>query len=296
LDFALWKTSKEGEPSWDSPWGKGRPGWHIECSVMSRKFLKTDTLDIHAGGRDLIFPHHENEIAQAEALTGKRFAKYWIHHGLLTINGQKMSKSLGNFVTIRGFMDTYGDADILKLFFLSAHYSHPIDYTTENIKEAERNKERFKILFHNADLIKKRYMTKERKLADFINQKKQKFLDAMDDDFNTARALGVLHELRSETNEFIDIHKDTKGYAEIVNEAVSTIKELGQDVLGIFLDTADSPLLDSEKKLINEREVARANKDFRRSDELREELRKLGIIVEDTKDGQEWRRSLKANS
>ncbi|MBU1871219.1 MAG: cysteine--tRNA ligase, partial [Candidatus Omnitrophica bacterium] len=151
LDFALWKLSKPDEPSWDSPWGKGRPGWHIECSVMSQKFLDTDTLDIHAGGRDLIFPHHENEIAQSETRTGKPFAKAWIHHGLLTINGQKMAKSLGNFVTIKDFIDKYHDADILKLFFLSAHYSNHIDYNEDKIEESKKQKKSFNKFFHEAN-------------------------------------------------------------------------------------------------------------------------------------------------
>ena len=135
LDFALWKISKSDEPSWDSPWGKGRPGWHIECSVMSQKYLKTDTLDIHGGGRDLVFPHHENEAAQSQAVSGKDFARYWIHHGLLTIDNHKMAKSLGNFITIKSFIDEYKDANILKLFFLSAHYSHTIDYNQDKIRE-----------------------------------------------------------------------------------------------------------------------------------------------------------------
>ena len=190
LDFALWKASKEGEPSWESPWGRGRPGWHIECSVMSQKFLKTDTLDIHAGGRDLVFPHHENELAQAEACTGKPFAKYWIHHWLLTINGQKMAKSLGNFITIKDFINKYKNSDLLKLFFLSAHYSHPIDYNEEKIEEAKKQKESLDGFFNTIYILHRGeaepiISDKDRnKIYSIFN----KFEEAMDNDFNTAQA------------------------------------------------------------------------------------------------------------
>jgi cysteinyl-tRNA synthetase len=198
LDFALWKASKEGEPSWESPWGRGRPGWHIECSVMSQKFLKTDTLDIHAGGRDLVFPHHENELAQAEACTGKPFAKYWIHHGLLTINGQKMAKSLGNFITIKDFINKYKNSDLLKLFFLSAHYSHPIDYNEEKIEEAKKQKESLDGFFNTIYILHRGeaepiISDKDRNKIDSIFNK---FEEAMDNDFNTAQALSHLFELR----------------------------------------------------------------------------------------------------
>src|SRR3989338_6258335 len=202
LDFALSKKSKENEPYWESPWGFGRPGWHIECSVMSQKLLKTDTLDIHAGGRDLIFPHHENEIAQAEALTGKPFAKYWIHHGLLTINGQKMAKSLGNFVTIKDFMEKYKDADILKLFFLSAHYAHPIDYSDKKIEETKEALGRIHILKNK--LEKKIHSRQSIVHSKDIEKIKEKFLTAMDDDFNTSQALACLFDLVNLTNKNID--------------------------------------------------------------------------------------------
>jgi cysteinyl-tRNA synthetase len=200
LDFALWKKSKPEEPYWDSPWGRGRPGWHIECSVMSQKFLKTDTLDIHAGGRDLIFPHHENEIAQVEALTGKPFAKYWIHHGLLTINGQKMAKSLGNFVTIKDFIAKHKDADLLKLFFLSAHYSHPIDYTEEKIEEAKQALERITILLTKTE---QGVAGKRNNAFKGIEELKNKFIEAMDDDFNTPQALAAIFVLCQEYNKRI---------------------------------------------------------------------------------------------
>jgi len=205
LDFALWKKSKEGEPKWNSPWGEGRPGWHIECSVMSQKFLKADTLDIHAGGRDLIFPHHENEIAQSEALTGKQFAKYWIHHGLLTINGQKMAKSLGNFITVKDFIAQYKDVDILKLFFLSAHYSQPIDFNIEKIEECRKQRKSFDDFFEKTYLI-----TEGKSLPAFAKQDKNKIdiicdklQQSMDDDFNMPQTLGYLFEIRDLAASFI---------------------------------------------------------------------------------------------
>jgi len=289
LDFALWKKSKPNEPSWESPWGKGRPGWHIECSVMSQKFLKTDTLDIHAGGRDLIFPHHENEIAQAETLTGKPFAKYWIHHGLLTINGQKMAKSLGNFVTIKDFMDKYKDADILKLFFLSAHYSHPIDYNSEKIEEAKQALERISILMGKIEKFKdKKSGNKSIKDLEAI---KNKFIQAMDDDFNMPEGLACIFGLVSATNKNID---DT--------EFVATARDLLFEFAGIFgldlkkrIDSSNLPTsvtVFNIEELIEKRNKARKNGDFKESDSIRKELEEKGIILEDTKEGTVWRRKL----
>jgi len=288
LDFALWKKSKENEPAWDSPWGKGRPGWHIECSVMSQKFLKTDTLDIHAGGRDLIFPHHENETAQAEALTGKPFAKYWIHHGLLTINGQKMAKSLGNFVTIKDFLSRYRDADLLKLFFLSAHYSHPIDYNDDKIEEAAQALERILILMQKIDRKipgeAARPCGKEfRQIEDIKN----KFIDAMDDDFNTPQGLACIFELVNLTNKNID------NLAFIVCAKESLVELLG--LLGISLKPGHEPaeITDIEiDEMIAARERARKNKDFALSDKIRKDLEKKGVILEDTKEGTVWRKKL----
>lgn len=204
LDFALWKKSKEGEPVWDSPWGGGRPGWHIECSCMSMKHLKTETLDIHAGGRDLIFPHHENELAQSEGLTGKKFAKYWIHHGLLTINGQKMSKSLGNFITIKDAVSKYG-LDTLKLFFLFSHYASAIDFNEEKIQDAKKALDKFDILFWKAyGIIKDKSLYQTTKAVDFVDKAKADFAEAMDDDFNTPKALAVLFDFISDTHKYID--------------------------------------------------------------------------------------------
>jgi len=289
LDFALWKISKEGEPSWDSPWGEGRPGWHIECSVMSEKYLKTEMLDIHAGGRDLIFPHHENEIAQSEAKTGKQFAKYWIHHGLLTINSQKMSKSLGNFITIKDFMNKYKDADLLKLFFLSAHYSSPIDYSDKEIGEAKKKLERISILLGiiQEKLKNLQYQPKSCENSQ-IKSIKEEFIAAMDDDFNTPKALAAIFELVSVTNKNID----DLGF---INNAGITLDEL-LGILGISLENmlARHSFLEKEiVALILEREKARKEKNYALSDEVRKKLEENGIILEDTKDGKTiWRRKL----
>ncbi|MCX7662080.1 MAG: cysteine--tRNA ligase, partial [Candidatus Omnitrophica bacterium] len=181
LDFALWKICSEDEPGWTSPWGRGRPGWHIECSVMSLKYLKTETLDIHAGGRDLVFPHHENEIAQSQSLTGKPFSRYWLHHGLLTINQEKMAKSLGNFISIKDFFTQYRNLDILKIFFLGTHYSHPIDYTLEKIQEARRALERIVIFWERLNQADSETKVS---LIEPIERIKTRFISAMDDDFN----------------------------------------------------------------------------------------------------------------
>jgi len=280
LDFALWKLSKPGEPKWDSPWGKGRPGWHIECSVMSQKYLKTDTLDIHAGGRDLVFPHHENEIAQAEAKTNKQFAKYWIHHGLLTINGQKMAKSLGNFITIKDFAKKYLDIDLLKLFFLSTHYSHPIDYSEEKIEEVRKQKKSFKNFL---DKVNNWLLLKERTKKDFSNKDKtkidnicMKFQEAMDDDFNTPKALACLFELIDLGSAFVSSDKyDTFNY----------VKNKLEGFFRIFgLKIKSKKALNSEIiKLAKERNSAKKNKDFKKADAIREKIeRKTGFYVIDT--------------
>ena len=287
LDFALWKKSKENEPVWDSPWGRGRPGWHIECSVMSLKHLNCETLDIHAGGRDLIFPHHENEIAQSEALSGKPFAKYWIHHGLLTINGQKMAKSSGNFITVEETLKKYS-VDTIKMFFLSSHYGSPIDFSDDALKDAHKALDRFDILFWKAyEIIKdKDVKTKE---ADFIKKHKQGFMTAMDDDFNTPKALASLFELVSDTNKYIDQKKNTRDYINVIYSAVDTLEDLGKNIFGLFLKEAEKKLTEHEEHFLEERKKARAAKNFKRSDELRKLLKEKGIAVEDTKDGQVWR-------
>lgn len=287
LDFALWKASKAGEPQWDSPWGKGRPGWHIECSCMSMKHLQTQTLDIHAGGRDLIFPHHENEIAQSESLTGKTFARYWLHHGLLTMNGQKMSKSLGNFVTIPQALAKY-TADEIKIFFLFSHYASGIDFTDEKMLEARKALSKFDILFWKAaELLKDKDV--EPFQADFISTHKQEFLEAMDDDFNTPQALAALFNLISDTNKYIDENQKDSHYLGVIYHAVDVLENLGRQIFGLFLKEKERELTHDLKQLLEQRAAARRGKDFKRSDELRELLKSKGVAVEDSKSGQTWR-------
>ncbi|MBF0489434.1 MAG: cysteine--tRNA ligase [Candidatus Omnitrophica bacterium] len=287
LDFALWKSSKPGEPTWESPWGPGRPGWHIECSCMSMKHLQTQTLDIHAGGRDLIFPHHENEVAQSEAYTGKPFAKYWIHHGLLTINGQKMSKSLGNFITIKDALLKY-TPDEVKMFFLFSHYTSAIDFSEEKMLEARKALAKFDVLFwKSSELLKDQDV--EPFQADFITKHKQEFLDSMDDDFNTPKALAALFNLINDTNKYIDENKADSHYLGVIYHAVDILENLGRQVLGLFRQEKEQELTSELQGLIDERIAARAAKNFKRSDELRDLLKSKGIAVEDTKSGQTWR-------
>ena len=288
LDFALWKKSKEGEPSWESPWGPGRPGWHIECSCMSMKYLNSETLDIHAGGRDLIFPHHENEIAQSEALTGKLFAKYWIHHGLVTINSQKMAKSLGNFITVEDALKKY-PVDELKLLFLSSHYASAIDYTESKMEEMHKALQKFDILFWKAYEIIKEKKVYDSRQVDFIEKNKANFLKAMDDDFNTPQALAAIFDLVNDTNKFIDRGQREDGYVDVIFHAVDTIENLARNIFGLFTKEKEQNLSSELEELLEERKQSRINKNFKRSDELRDILKQKGVSVEDTKDGQTWR-------
>jgi len=288
LDFAVWKSSKEGEPFWESPWGKGRPGWHIECSVMSQKFLKTDTLDIHAGGRDLIFPHHENEIAQSQARTQKPFARYWIHHGLLTINGQKMSKSLGNFITIKDALKKY-NTETLKILYLQAHYSSPVDFSDERMNEAKSAANRFYIFFDKVDRIDQDLDQESSPTDDFkndIDKLEKEFIEAMDDDFNTPQALGKLFEIVNKANARLDKRPVDAVYAE------SVLKRLGA-ILGLFLEQkceVDEELASYVESKIKERNDARNAKDFDKADSIRKELEQKKIVLEDTKEGTTWRK------
>jgi len=287
LDFVLWKSSKVGEPTWDSPWGGGRPGWHIECSCMSMKHLHTHTLDIHAGGRDLIFPHHENEIAQSEALTGVTFAKYWIHHGLLTINGQKMSKSTGNFITIEQALSKYS-VDEIKMFFLFSHYASNIDFSEEKILEARKALNKFDVLFYRASgLIKGKNV--EPVQAGFVSKYKHEFMQAMDDDFNTSKALAALFSLINDTNTWIDQNTDDPNYLGVIYHAVDILENLARNIFGLFLQEKEKELPAELKALLEERVQARELKNFKRSDELRVMLKEKGVAVEDGKNGQTWR-------
>ncbi len=292
LDFALWKKSKEGEPSWDSPWGGGRPGWHIECSVMSQKYLKTDTLDIHGGGRDLIFPHHENEIAQAEALSAKPFANYWVHHGLLTINSQKMAKSLGNFVTIQEVLNKY-PTDILKMFYLQAHYTSSIDFSWEKMDEVKKAYERLVIL---KDKLEKNYGTvhidkKFQSGAGHTLPFKQQFIEAMDDDFNMPKALAVLFDMVNRCNKTIDSDIESKNF--ILKYALEIIKEMADIFcLDFFKEKLEEISQSQIKEKIKLRLEYKKNKNFEESDRIRKELEEKGIILEDTKETTTWRRKI----
>ncbi|MBL7081226.1 MAG: cysteine--tRNA ligase [Candidatus Omnitrophica bacterium] len=285
LDFALWKKSKPNEPEWPSPWREGRPGWHIECSIMAQKYLG-ETLDIHGGGRDLIFPHHENEIAQSEAITGKPFAKYWIHHGLLTINGQKMAKSLGNFVTIKDLVKRYNDPNILKMFFLSAHYTSPIDFTWEKMKEEKQALERIMILI---DKIDRKLTNSELQVADKnfkeIENIKNRFKEVMDDDFNMPQGLASIFDLVNIVNKDID-------NPDFIFAAKNLLFEL-TEIFGLDLKKRKAPLDDlaaSITPLIKERNEARKKHDFQKADKIRKDLEQKGILLEDTKAGTIWRR------
>ncbi len=290
LDFALWKKAKDNEPYWPSPWGGGRPGWHIECSVMSSDILG-DEFDIHGGGIDLIFPHHENEIAQSEG-AGKAFARYWMHNGLLTINGQKMAKSLGNFVTISDFLDRYKDPDILKMFFLSSHYRMPVDFTDEAVDAARSAVERFDIFFDAAESFIAE--NKPDSTADdkkFSGIPRVEFERAMDDDFNTARAMAALFDAVTAGNSMINSGElNLERKSAFLKELVSEIKTMAA-VLG--LNFAKKEISGSFKDIIESkmaaREEARKKKDYKLADKIREDIEKQGVILEDTKHGPKWR-------
>jgi len=297
LDFALWKKSKEGEPAWESPWGKGRPGWHIECSTMSMRYLRSETLDIHAGGRDLIFPHHENEIAQAEALTGQKFARYWMHHGLLTIDGHKMSKSLGNFITIQDALKKY-PANILKLFFLGAHYGSSMDFSFSALEKTKKGFEKIEEFLNKAEALKAKTVlsvSQEEPWKQDVHLKEEEFQAVLNDDFNTAQALAVLFELLNMGNKFLS---DPSGLRAALH-VKDVLVELGA-VLGLRLKSSSSirdvdaqriKILDPSRagldnseveRLITERKLARESKDFKKADEIRDYLKKNGIVLEDT--------------
>jgi len=297
LDFALWKKAKPNEPWWESPWGKGRPGWHLECSAMSMKYLG-ETLDIHGGGQDLIFPHHENEIAQSEAATDKPFARYWIHHGFVTVNQEKMSKSLGNFFTIREVLAKF-HPEALRLFFLSHHYRSPIDFSDIALKEATNALERVYLTLKRAqDRIGKVVKFEEQTLKDKPLYKQlaaleSKFKEAMDDDFNTALALAYLFSGIKAINVYLEEKKPEKT---LLAWAMWKIKALGK-ILGLYQSSPETFLtqgviLSKEEieSLINKRSEARKKKDWVTADTIREKLSQAGIILEDTPEGTTWRR------
>lgn len=287
LDFALWKAAKEGEIYWESPWGKGRPGWHIECSAMAKKYLG-DTIDIHAGGQDLAFPHHENEIAQSEALNGKTFARYWMHNGYININNEKMSKSLGNFVLVHDIIKQV-DPKLLRFFILSVHYRHPINFSDELLENAKNGFERIQTVYqnlhHRLETSSNLTTNDDQWLAE-IEKVQQEFRVQMDDDFNTANAITVLYGLVKQGNQYLTEKHTSKNVIKGFLETFDTLL----DVLGITL-TVDHELLDEEvEQLIQKREEARKARDFALADSIRDELKKQNIILEDTAQGLRWRR------
>jgi len=302
LDFALWKASKPGEPAWESPWGKGRPGWHLECSVMSQKYLG-ESFDIHGGGQDLIFPHHENEIAQSEAATGRPFVRYWLHNGFVNIRGEKMSKSLGNVLTIRQLTSSH-HPEVLRLFLLGRHYRSPIDYSEEALKEASRGLERLYGLYHLAEeslegdspSLAERWNPVLERIKDFPSR----FQEAMDDDFNTPQALSLLFELAREINRLKgkeprvprEVAEGVKGAILKVSEVLGLLSEEPRE----FFEASKRrrlqgvPLSEEEiERLIASRTEARRRKDWEKADQIRDYLASFGIILEDTPQGTIWR-------
>lgn len=284
-DFVLWKTKKEGEPSWTSPWGEGRPGWHIECSVMSMKYLG-ETIDIHAGGKDLIFPHHENEIAQTEAYTGKKFSNYWLHNGYINIDNQKMSKSLNNFFTVRDILKEY-EAEVVRFFMLSAHYRSPVNFSKELIESASNAlerlytaKENMEFLIDNNNAVE--MLDGEKNIIDELEKLTAKFIAAMEDDVNTADAISVIFELVK----MVNTEASENSSVEVVKRALVAFEEL-TSVLGVVIKEKGD--IDGEiEELIAQRQEARKNKDFALSDKIRDDLKARGIILEDTSQGVKW--------
>lgn len=289
LDFVLWKPKKEGEPYWEAPWCNGRPGWHIECSVMSKKYLGEE-IDIHAGGEDLIFPHHENEIAQSEAANGKPFAKYWMHNAFLNIDNKKMSKSAGNFFTVRDISEKY-DLQVLRFFMLSAHYRSPLNFSAELMEAAQNGYDRIVTSVSNLNYLlsnaSAETMSEEEKaLLKEAESFVFKFDEAMDDDFNTADALAAVFELVK----FINTNASAAGSKEFLQALKDEVLSLS-DICGLIVEKKEEMLDDDIEALIAERQAARKEKNFKRADEIRDELAKKGIILEDTREGVKWKRA-----
>jgi cysteinyl-tRNA synthetase len=321
LDFALWKKAKPNEPFWNSPWGKGRPGWHIECSTMSSKYLNLP-FDIHGGGMDLRFPHHENEIAQAEAATGKKFAKYWMHIGLLTVDGEKMSKSLGNIINIKDLLNSW-DAEVIRFFYAQAHYRSPPDFSEKGLKNAEKGLNRIyrlkekleKISKNSSEKIKINSLNNEEK--DYfknIEKFKEKFEKAMDDDFNTPEAIGITFNFINQSNKYLENNKNPK--PELCQYSLENLIKIGE-ILTLFQEkksskSKDETILSELKKILNQyqenikednieniinlilniREDARKSKDWETSDNIRDALKKIGYEIQDTDKGPVWRKNI----
>jgi cysteinyl-tRNA synthetase len=296
MDFALWKREKAGEPSWESPWGRGRPGWHIECSAMSMHFLG-ETLDIHGGGQDLIFPHHENEIAQSQGATGKPFARHWVHVGYLNLEREKMSKSLGNVLTVRDLRKTI-DPLALRFFMLSAHYRNPINFSREYLEQAAKGMERLnKVIYNLKDRLDKveagTLDKKESDLLDMLQDYREKFIAVMDDDLNTAEALAVLFELAKTTNTYLN---RPEGQKKNVLEPILNFYLETDTILG-FIKNDSTVILEKElEKLIAKREEYRRQKDWAAADAIRDKLKEQGIILEDTPQGVRWKVDEKKNA
>ncbi|CEI74347.1 MULTISPECIES: cysteine--tRNA ligase [Romboutsia] len=289
MDFVLWKAKKEGEPGWESPWGEGRPGWHIECSVMSKRYLG-ETIDIHAGGQDLTFPHHENEIAQSEARSGKTFSNYWVHNGYININNEKMSKSLGNFFTVREISEKY-DLEIVRFFMLSAHYRNPVNFSDEMLAQAKAGLERLynakeKLEFTIENLKESSLTEGEKDLVSELNSYREKFINAMEDDLNTADAISAIFEL----SKFINTNVNENSSLEFAKLCLDEFNEL-TSVLNIVNKKNDDILDEEIENLIQKRVDAKKNKDYKLADDIRQELLEKGIILEDTRQGTKWKRA-----
>jgi cysteinyl-tRNA synthetase len=310
LDFALWKGSKPGEPFWESPWGKGRPGWHIECSVMSQKYLG-ETFDIHGGGKDLIFPHHENEIAQSEAATGKPFARYWIHNGFVNINREKMSKSLGNILTLKEIFKDW-HPEVIRLFLLSHHYRSPVDFSFDSLSEAKTALDRFyttlkaiqdELAKSSRTDMKKRTPAPE-EIRSALESFPSRVEEAMDDDFNTAQALGYFYDLQRHLNSLLEVSKEgpTEEINSMLNKAFDHFSKIG-GIFGLFRENPEAYLSEQKKegvkklnlaeeaisRFIQERNRARKEKNWKRADEIRNDLLSKGIVLEDTPKGTIWK-------
>lgn len=288
MDFAVWKAQKPGEPAWESPWGMGRPGWHIECSCMAKKILG-DTIDIHAGGMDLAFPHHENEIAQSEALTGKPFARYWLHGAFLNINNQKMSKSLNNFLTARDILKQY-DADIVRFLMLSGHYRVQLNFSDDLLESAKASVERLYNAISNLENliseVKKETMDEnEKAYLESLDKYRQKYIEKMDDDFNTADAITAIFDLIKDINTNVSIDSSK----ELCESALSLIRELGNP-LGILQKSTKGSLEEEIEKLIAERQQARKDRNFALADKIRDDLKARNIVLEDTPQGVRWKK------
>ena len=285
MDFAVWKSKKEGEPYWESPWGEGRPGWHIECSAMANKYLG-ETIDIHSGGQDLIFPHHENEIAQSEAANGAPFANYWLHNGYINVDNVKMSKSLGNFFTVRDVAEKF-DYSVIRFFMLSAHYRNPINFSDELLTQAKAGLDRIITCYENLKFILANAPdgNETEELISSMNGFKDSFISSMDDDINTADAISAIFELVK----FININVNEASSKTDIEYGISLLEEL-TGVLGIKI-VKEAELLDDDiEALINERTEAKKARDFARADEIRDMLKERGIVLEDTRQGVKWKR------